>query len=201
MGRPWLQCQGNDHRNVPTRIYVSDAARQKGGAFRLNWSRPDTYTDFIAAGGPGGYAWNVIRSEADELLFKHAAECGVKTFDATKVASIEFAPYDEGSGADGKKLGRPLSATWTRKDGSSGTITLDYLIDASGRAGLISTKYLKNRAFNQGLKNIASWAYWKGGGVHGVGTHKEGAPYFEALKGMSGAPSLSCEVQHVGFPC
>ncbi|PNP59076.1 hypothetical protein THARTR1_01324 [Trichoderma harzianum] len=155
---------------------------KKGGAFRLNWSRPETYTDFIAAGGPGGYAWNVVRSEADELLFKHAAECGVKTFDETKVASIEFAPATSGS----QSLGRPVSATWTRKDGSSGTVSFDYVVDASGRAGLISTKYLKNRSYNQGLKNVASWGYWKNGGVHGVGTHKEGVPYFEALKDGSG---------------
>ncbi|KAI1779470.1 hypothetical protein F4818DRAFT_141579 [Hypoxylon cercidicola] len=158
---------------------------KKGGAFLLNWSRPETYTDFISAGGPGGYAWNVIRSEADELLFKHATECGVKTFDGTKVASIEFAPRDPAS-TDARNFGPPVSATWTRKDGSSGTISLDYIVDASGRAGLISTKYLKNRAYNQGLKNIASWGYWKGGGVHGVGTHKEGSPYFEALKDGSG---------------
>ncbi|KAL7941562.1 hypothetical protein V8C42DRAFT_334931 [Trichoderma barbatum] len=155
---------------------------KKGGAFRLNWSRPETYTDFIAAGGPGGYAWNVVRSEADELLFKHAAECGVKTFDETKVASIEFAPAT----SDAQSIGRPVSATWTRKDGSSGTVSFDYIVDASGRAGLISTKYLKNRSYNQGLKNVASWGYWKNGGVHGVGTHKEGAPYFEALKDGSG---------------
>ncbi|KAE8357834.1 hypothetical protein BDV27DRAFT_150994 [Aspergillus caelatus] len=155
---------------------------KNGGAFRLNWSRPETYTDFISAGGPGGYAWNVIRSEADELLFKHAAECGVKTFDETKVASIEFAP----SSGDGHPLGRPISATWTRKDGTSGTLSMDYIVDASGRNGLISTKYLKNRSFNKGLKNVASWGYWRGGGVHGVGTHKEGAPYFEALKDASG---------------
>jgi len=155
---------------------------KKGGAFRLNWSRPETYTDFVAAGGPGGYAWNVVRSEADDLLFRHAAECGVKTFDETKVASIEFSATE----SDDRNPGRPKSATWTRKDGSSGTISLDYIVDASGRAGLISTKYLKNRHFNQGLKNIASWSYWKGGGVHGVGTHKEGAPYFEALKDASG---------------
>ncbi|UKZ82679.1 hypothetical protein TrVFT333_010473 [Trichoderma virens FT-333] len=155
---------------------------KKGGAFRLNWSRPETYTDFIAAGGPGGYAWNVVRSEADELLFKHAAECGVKTFDETKVASIEFAPAT----SDVQSLGRPVSATWTRKDGSSGTVSFDYVVDASGRAGLISTKYLKNRSYSQGLKNVASWGYWKNGGVHGVGTHKEGAPYFEALKDGSG---------------
>ncbi|EFX04254.1 flavin-dependent halogenase O-methyltransferase bifunctional protein [Grosmannia clavigera kw1407] len=159
---------------------------KKGGAFRLNWSRPETYTDFIAAGGPGGYAWNVIRSEADDLLFKHAADCGAKTFDGTKVTSIEFAPQDQVGEAGANTVGRPMSATWSRKNGSSGTITFDYLVDASGRAGMVSTKYLKNRSFNQGLKNIASWGYWKGGGVHGVGTHKEGAPYFEALKDASG---------------
>ncbi|KAL4738166.1 hypothetical protein BDV11DRAFT_206155 [Aspergillus similis] len=152
---------------------------KKGGAFRLNWSRPET------SGGPGGYAWNVIRSEADELLFKHAAECGVKTFDETKVASIEFASPDPSSG-DAHPFGRPVSATWTRKDGTSGTISMDYIVDASGRNGLISTKYLKNRFYNKGLKNVASWGYWRGGGVHGVGTHKEGAPYFEALKDASG---------------
>ncbi|KAK2616396.1 hypothetical protein QQS21_000637 [Conoideocrella luteorostrata] len=156
---------------------------KKGGAFRLNWSRPETYTDFISAGGPGGYAWNVVRSEADELLFKHAGECGAKTFDETKVASVEFTPTDS---SDPQELGRPVSATWTRKDGSSSTISFDYIVDASGRMGLISTKYLKNRSYNQGLKNIANWGYWKGGGVHGVGTHKEGAPYFEALKDASG---------------
>ncbi|KAI1163376.1 FAD/NAD(P)-binding domain-containing protein [Nemania serpens] len=155
---------------------------KKGGAFRFNWSRPETYTDFIAAGGPKGYAWNVVRSEADDLLFKHAETCGVKTFDETKVASIEFSPPC----VNDQEFGRPVSATWTRKDGTSGTIALDYVVDASGRNGLISTKYLKNRTYNQGLKNIASWGYWKGGGVHGVGTRTEGAPYFEALKDASG---------------
>ncbi|KAL8872460.1 MAG: hypothetical protein Q9174_001916, partial [Haloplaca sp. 1 TL-2023] len=158
---------------------------KKGGAFKLNWSRPETYTDFISAGGEGGYAWNVVRSEADELLFKHATACGAKTFDQTKVLSIEFA-WPDPETIDPQPQGRPVSATWTRKDGTSGSISMDYIVDASGRNGLISTKYLKNRSYNKGLKNIASWGYWKGGGVHGVGTHKEGAPYFEALKDASG---------------
>jgi hypothetical protein len=33
----------------------------------------------------------------------------------------------------------------TETEKVSGTTTFDYLVDASGRAGLISTKYLKNR--------------------------------------------------------
>ncbi|KAL8716065.1 MAG: hypothetical protein Q9225_006253 [Loekoesia sp. 1 TL-2023] len=173
----------------PAGSYASSALAREGIDVVLleaeKFPRPETYTDFISAGGPGGYAWNVVRSEADELLFKHATECGVKTFDETKVASIEFA-WPDPAAIDPQPLGRPVSATWTRKDGTSGAISMDYIVDASGRNGLVSTKYLKNRHYNKGLRNIASWGYWKGGGVHGVGTHKEGAPYFEALKDASG---------------
>ncbi|KAL8671298.1 MAG: hypothetical protein Q9168_004200 [Polycauliona sp. 1 TL-2023] len=173
----------------PAGSYASSALAREGIDVVLleadKHPRPETYTDFVSAGGEGGYAWNVVRSEADELLFKHATECGAKTFDQTKVASIEFA-WPDPAAIDPQPQGRPVSATWSRKDGSSGTISMDYIVDASGRNGLISTKYLKNRHYNKGLKNIASWGYWKGGGVHGVGTHKEGAPYFEALKDASG---------------
>ncbi|KAI1456962.1 FAD/NAD(P)-binding domain-containing protein [Annulohypoxylon moriforme] len=165
---------------------------KNGGAFRLDPSLPDTYTDFVASGGPEGYAWNVIRSEADELLFKHAGACGAKTFEKTKVTTINFGSrnfmyrLDDASMIDASILGRPLSATWVQKDGGSGTISFDYLVDASGRQGTLSTKYLKNRKFNQGLKNVANWGYWTGGGVYGVGTYKEGSPYFESLTDSSG---------------
>jgi hypothetical protein len=88
-----------------------------------------------------------------------------------------------------------VSATWTRKeDGSTGTINFDYLIDASGRVGIMSTKYLKNRHFNQGLKNVASWGYWKNAGRYGVGTPQEGVPYFEALSGLYQRPSMISNV-------
>lgn len=143
-------------------------------------------TDFIAAGGANGYAWNVIRSEADELLFRHAGESGARIFDATKVDAVQFEPDTGINHASSSYIptpGRPVSATWSRKDGTSGIITFKYLVDASGRQGIISTKYLKNRLFNQGLKNIANWGYWKGGGTYGTGTHKAGSPFFEALQG------------------
>ena len=142
---------------------------------------PDT--DFIAAGGPEGYAYNVVRSESDHLIFKHASKSGAHTFDQTKVESIEFESTNE-AWVDGlPNPGRPVSATWSRKDGSSGVIKFDDLIDASGRAGVVTTKYFKNRKYNQGLKNIASWGYFKNTGFYGVGTEQEGQPYFEALSG------------------
>jgi flavin-dependent dehydrogenase len=143
-------------------------------------------TDFIAAGGPDAYAYNVERSEADDLLFKHAKASGVKAFDGVKVDEIEFVPFEMPQGVPVANPGRPVSAVWTQKeDGVRGTVKFEYLIDASGRAGLISTKYLKNRHYNQGLKSIASWGYWKNAGTWGTGTRQEGSPYFEALEGLS----------------
>lgn len=122
----------------------------------------------------------MIRSESDELLFRHAEKSGAKAFDGVKVNSIAFA-HSPTSNADPS---RPVSASYVRKsDGSSGIITFDYIIDASGRAGILDTKYLKKRMYNLGLQNIASWAYWEVTGKYGEGTPRENSPYFEALTG------------------
>ena len=157
------------------------------GGFIHGSSRASVGTDYIAAGGPEAYTWNVVRSESDDLMFRHAGKCGAKIFDGVKVESIEF---NEASGIDVPEdckvadLGRPVSATWKRKDGTTGSISFDYLIDGSGRAGVISTKYMRNRKFNQGLKNVASWGYWKGTGQYAEGTHRQNQPFFEALTGI-----------------
>ncbi len=93
-------------------------------------------------------------------------------FQSTKVISLDF------SGE------RPISAQWTHGPSSqSGTITFDYLIDASGRAGLMSSRYLKNRRYNEGLKNVAMWAYWQDTDLYVSGGKAEGAIYIEALSG------------------
>ena len=143
-------------------------------------------TDFIAAGGPNNYAWNVVRSEADNIMFRHAGESGAKIFDGVKVKSIEFQAAP--TAAEGDTIpnpGRPIAATYEVKaTKETGRITFDYVVDASGRAGILSTQYLKNRRFNQGLKNVASWGYWEGCGTYSPGTYKENSPFFEALRGL-----------------
>ncbi|GLA77181.1 hypothetical protein AtubIFM55763_009066 [Aspergillus tubingensis] len=165
---------------------------KNGAVFRLAQAQPDAYTDFLEAGGPDAYAWNLVRSESDDLLFRHAGTCGAHIFDETKVDTIQFEPHISESSkpdSDDNKIlnpGRPVSATWVRKDGSSGFIALKYLVDASGRNGILSTKYLKNRKFNDNFKNFANWAYWKTDNLYGLGTHMEGSPYFEALDDASG---------------
>ena len=101
-------------------------------------------------------------------------------FQSTKVISLDF------SGE------RPISAQWTHGPSSqSGTITFDYLIDASGRAGLMSSRYLKNRRYNEGLKNVAMWAYWQDTDLYVSGGKAEGAIYIEALSGTVVLDSIS----------
>lgn len=80
-----------------------------------------------------------IRSEMDEVFLQHAEKQGVKVFQETRVESIEF----QGDPASS----RPIAANWENKDGSSGKITFDWLIDASGRTGIMSTKYLSEQSW------------------------------------------------------
>ncbi|KAG5636049.1 hypothetical protein H0H81_009245 [Sphagnurus paluster] len=148
----------------------------------------------------------------------HSRTSGASVYELTKVKSISFSAEEPD---------KPVSVTWShtpppepisppisraasersfgedeRTQASvTGLTTFEYIIDATGRAGIISTKYLKNRHFNASLKNIAVWGYWTNTGVYGVGTHKEGAPWFEALTGeldiqvqlISGAECVSDE--------
>jgi hypothetical protein len=80
--------------------------------------------------------------------------------------------------------GRPISASYKRKDdGATGTIRFDYIVDASGRAGVLSTKYMKNRHYNASLKNVANWAYFEGTGSYDNDPKHPNTPFFEALNG------------------
>ncbi|GKZ25840.1 hypothetical protein AbraIFM66951_002841 [Aspergillus brasiliensis] len=157
---------------------------KNGASFSYN-SKPPAYTNFLAF---GGHAWNVVRSECDQILFEHARESGAQVFDGVKVSAIDFKPIgcQEPHGNE-INLGQPVSASWERKDKTaSGTIRFKYLVDASGRAGLISTKYMKNRRYNQGLKNIATWGYFEGAQTYGSGTPAEGGPFFPRLQDGTG---------------
>ncbi|KAL8658456.1 MAG: hypothetical protein Q9226_000988 [Calogaya cf. arnoldii] len=168
-------------------------AKKVGAAFKLHPEQQEGFTDFIAAGGPDNYAWNVVRSEADELMFLHARKSGARVYDNTKVTDIEYVQMGDEeintSSGETKNPGyrRPVSATYTCKsDTTAGSIRFKYLVDASGRAGLVSNKHQKTRRYNRGLNNIAYWAYWRGTKMYGPETARAKAPYVEALHDGSG---------------
>ncbi|KAK0486022.1 FAD binding domain-containing protein [Armillaria novae-zelandiae] len=165
--------------------------RKPGAALKFMQHAEEGYTDFVAIGHDNN-AWNVDRSEFDLLLMNHARTCGASVLTLRgqyllhgriRRPQLPFLlPHRQKCPRDGTDspeiLSEPIKI--------SGTTTFKYLIDASGRAGVMSTKYLKNRHFNRSLKNIAVWGYWKGVGTYGVGTKKEGSPWFEALTDESG---------------
>jgi flavin-dependent dehydrogenase len=127
----------------------------KQGAY-LEWGPERWALNFGELSGNATYAFQVVRSEFDKLLLDHAATQGVKVFDGVEVRSLAF---------DGE---RPVSATWQKKGengnghaAEEGQITFDYLIDASGRNSLMSTRYLRNRRYHKIFQNVAVWGYWK----------------------------------------
>ena len=128
-----------------------------------------TDTEFVALGSANN-AWNVVRSEFDHLLLKHAASCGAQVYEQTRAVEVKFEdvsssrmpPHSDSqlprpcsaqrvpgqrrsstvgfSGSDASELGRPKSVVYETAFGGKREITFDYLIDASGRAGIMSTK-------------------------------------------------------------
>jgi len=127
---------------------------RKHGAY-LEWGNETWPLNFGELSGNCTYSFQVVRSEFDLMLLNHAREQGVQVFEEVEVRSIAF---------DGD---RPVRATWQRKGEhgqtlEEGEISFDYMIDASGRNSLMSTRYLRNRRYHKIFQNVAVWGYWKG---------------------------------------
>ncbi len=104
------------------------------------------------------HSYHVKREEFDHVLLKNAAANGVKVFEGIKVDSIKFV------GA------QPVSAAWSEVGSDeAGEITFDYLIDASGRAGVMANQYLKSIKYMEAFQNVAIWGYWKNATIPSVG--------------------------------
>ncbi|KAJ6562743.1 putative halogenase [Mycena vulgaris] len=169
--RPFLRFIGAEEKVVEHGFAV-----KVGAAVKLNQFKREGYTDFISS-DPKKAAWNVVRSEFDEILLRHAAESGACVREGVQVTGINFSS---------DVIKQPISAEWKSDRGGKGEVRFKWLVDASGRTGIMSTKYLKNRKFNQALKNIAFWGYWTGAGMYEPGTRRENAPWFEALTDETG---------------
>jgi flavine halogenase len=55
----------------------------------------------------------------------------------------------------------------------------------------MSSRCLKNRRFNENLKNVAMWTYWQDTDLYASGGKAEGAIYIEALSGTVVLNSIS----------
>lgn len=122
----------------------------KGGAY-FHWGPEEWEVRFADQGSDNTNAWQVIRSEFDEILLNHARELGVEVLEGVSVRDIEF---------DGD---RAVAARWfeTKDPARSGRIEFGHLIDASGRGGVLAARHLQSRRFHEVFRNVAAWAYWK----------------------------------------
>lgn len=125
----------------------------KGGAY-FHWGPEEWEVNFQDQGNDNTNAWQVVRSEFDQILLDHARELGVEVVEGITVREIEF---------DGD---RAVAAHWqdTKDSDKGGRIEFGHVIDASGRAGVMTTRHLMSRRFHDVFRNVAAWAYWKGAG-------------------------------------
>ena len=123
--------------------------QRKGGGY-FAWGKDSWVLDFAPLRHP--YSFQVVRSEFDQLLLEHAKSQGVRVFEGTEIRSLIF---------DGE---RPRSASWSQvvNGSDTGEISFDYLVDASGRSGVMAMHYLKNRRYHNAFQNVALWGYWTG---------------------------------------
>ncbi|KAJ6607794.1 putative halogenase [Mycena sp. CBHHK59/15] len=147
-----------------------------GGAVKFKQDKREGYTDFIHP-DPSNASWNVDRSEFDEILLRNATENGVCVSEGVEVTAFKF------SNNDSRK---PIAAEWKSDMGGAGELQFNWLVDCSGRNGIMSTKYLKNRKFNTALRSIACWGYWTGANKYAPGTRRENAIWLEALTDETG---------------
>lgn len=138
--------------------------QRKPGAY-LEWGTESWSLDFGELRGRHTYSFQVERAVFDHLLLRHAAAAGAAVHEGIEVRALDF---------DG--AGRPCRAHWVRRTGesASGEIAFDYLVDASGRHGLMSARYLRNRRFHRVFQNVAYWSYWTGAACQET-AYREGA--------------------------
>ncbi len=105
--------------------------QRKNGAY-LMWGKESWPLNFGELAGSHTYAFQVNRSEFDHFMLEHARSQGAKVFEGISVRSITF------------ENDRPVCADWEIKHGNNGdggrqgSTRFEYLIDASGRDGIMA---------------------------------------------------------------
>lgn len=122
---------------------------KRGVLFR--WGPDNWSLSFNELGDDTPHAWQVVRSEFDQILLDHAAGLGADVRQGVTVKDLRF------------DRGRAVAATLSEsRESLANEISFDYLVDASGRSGVLANRYLRNRRFNDMFKNVAVWRYWAG---------------------------------------
>ncbi len=130
-------------------------------------------------------SWQVDRADFDEVLLRHAASQGVEVVEGAQARKVLF------------EDGRAAGVEWAH-EGREHTTRADHVIDATGRAGLLSVRHLANRTPHDVFRNVAVWAYYKGGSLL-PRTPKGGIDVISAPEGWYWVIPLADDMFSVGF--
>jgi flavin-dependent dehydrogenase len=122
---------------------------KRGGV--VYWGDDKWVLDWNKLVDPNVWSWQVDRATYDNILLRNAADQGAVVIERATVKRILF------------ENNRAIGAEWVR-DGEDRvrTVQFHYVVDASGRAGLLSQQEFKMRKHHEIFQNIAIWSYWTG---------------------------------------
>ncbi|MCC6456184.1 MAG: tryptophan 7-halogenase [Caldilineaceae bacterium] len=132
---------------------IEQAGFQRKSGAHIEWGKQQWDLIFGELSGRNSYSFQVDRAIFDHHLLKHARSQGVQVFEGVEVREILFDPESK----------RPVRAKLDAGENGNGVteISFDYLIDASGRAGIMTSRYLHNRRYHEAFKNVGVWGYWE----------------------------------------
>ncbi|WP_405088091.1 NAD(P)/FAD-dependent oxidoreductase [Microbispora sp. NBC_01389] len=152
----------------------------------LRWGTERDWTvDWSATFGPEVRSWQVDRADFDKVLLDHAADQGAEVIQGARVRRVRFADS------------RACAAEWEYK-GTTATEEFDFLVDASGRAGVLSVQHLRNRKPHDIFRNVAIWGYYRGGALLPA-TPGGGINIISSPEGWYWVIPLRDDVYSVGF--
>jgi flavin-dependent dehydrogenase len=122
---------------------------KRGGVF--HWKNDKWLLDWSKLVDPDAWSWHVDRATYDDILLHNAADQGAKVIEGATVKGVEF------------RGDRPVRASWVKQGDSAVHQTeFDFLVDASGRAGVLSRQHFDMRRPHEVFQNVAVWSYWEG---------------------------------------
>ena len=121
--------------NMPLfeRLGVAEEVRRigmvkRGAEFVSPWhAQPQTFQFDEQLDKSYPYAYQVRRSQFDEILFRNAARKGARTFEACKVTAVEFTPHG-------------ATVTARAEDGNEQRWSTRFVVDASGRDTFLASR-------------------------------------------------------------
>jgi flavin-dependent dehydrogenase len=122
---------------------------KRGGVF--HWKNDKWLLDWSKLVDPDAWSWQVDRASYDHILLRNAAERSAEVIEGAEVKRVVF------------RDDRPVEAVWTDKsDNTERSTGFDFLVDASGRAGVLSRQHFDMRQPHEVFQNVAVWGYWEG---------------------------------------